>query len=408
MTPGARRTTGARIGVAAVAVGVAVVLVLVGPRLADFPPSLGEVPDWFASQPELALANMLGLVAWVCLLWLCAGVMLGALAAIPGAVGRAAASLARRMLPGTLRRLVEVGLGVTLVTAGIAPVIGASPAAAAVSAAGSPVAAAASTAVGTPAGQPGWPDLTRPESPAPAPSGAPGAGVTGGQAEWPDLTRPASTDAAGPSSSSGAEPQPGQPAEMDLVALTAAIGQDAAPPAGPAPSSPAGSASSVSSPADADPRSRPAADAPAPGTPPAPASAVSAVSEAAEWPDLSRPHSSGPSPGATAPPSQDPIIPRAPLGTGTPSAAPGGLAGGAAGGTVNPDAATGEIVVKRGDTLWSIVAHYLGPDATEEQIAAEWPRWWAANADVIGPDPDLILPGQRLLPPPGPDPAHPS
>jgi hypothetical protein len=25
--------------------------------------------------------------------------------------------------------------------------------------------------------------------------------------------------------------------------------------------------------------------------------------------------------------------------------------------------------------------------------------WWSANADVIGPDPDLLLPGQVLQPP---------
>jgi hypothetical protein len=26
--------------------------------------------------------------------------------------------------------------------------------------------------------------------------------------------------------------------------------------------------------------------------------------------------------------------------------------------------------------------------------------WWVANAGVIGPDPDLLLPGQVLRPPP--------
>ena len=32
--------------------------------------------------------------------------------------------------------------------------------------------------------------------------------------------------------------------------------------------------------------------------------------------------------------------------------------------------------------------------------AAEWPRWWAANRDVVGDDPDLLRPGQRLVAPP--------
>jgi nucleoid-associated protein YgaU len=58
-----------------------------------------------------------------------------------------------------------------------------------------------------------------------------------------------------------------------------------------------------------------------------------------------------------------------------------------------------EVVVRRGDTLWDIAARHLGQDASPAEIAAEWPRWHAANSAVIGPDPDLLLPGQRLLPP---------
>ncbi len=58
-----------------------------------------------------------------------------------------------------------------------------------------------------------------------------------------------------------------------------------------------------------------------------------------------------------------------------------------------------EVVVTRGDTLWSIAATHLGPGATSAQIAAHWPRWYEANRLVIGPDPDLILPGHILQPP---------
>jgi len=60
---------------------------------------------------------------------------------------------------------------------------------------------------------------------------------------------------------------------------------------------------------------------------------------------------------------------------------------------------TEEVVVLRGDTLWSIAARHLGPEAAGAEIDAEWPRWLAANRDVIGGDPDLILPGQLLRPP---------
>jgi nucleoid-associated protein YgaU len=57
------------------------------------------------------------------------------------------------------------------------------------------------------------------------------------------------------------------------------------------------------------------------------------------------------------------------------------------------------VVVRRGDSLWSITARYLGPSATADEIAREWPRWHDANHDVIGDDPDLIRPGQVLHPP---------
>ena len=63
------------------------------------------------------------------------------------------------------------------------------------------------------------------------------------------------------------------------------------------------------------------------------------------------------------------------------------------------NAVLAEVVVRRGDTLWDIAARYLGVDASAAEIAASWPRWHAANAAVIGPDPDLLVPGQRLLPP---------
>lgn len=51
-------------------------------------------------------------------------------------------------------------------------------------------------------------------------------------------------------------------------------------------------------------------------------------------------------------------------------------------------------VVKRGDTLWDIAKDHLPEGASAAEINAEWQRWYEANKDVIGDDPDLILPGQ--------------
>ena len=55
--------------------------------------------------------------------------------------------------------------------------------------------------------------------------------------------------------------------------------------------------------------------------------------------------------------------------------------------------------MRRGDTLWSLASRSLGPDAGAAEIAAEWPRWYAANRSVIGSNPDHLEPGQRLRPP---------
>ena len=63
-----------------------------------------------------------------------------------------------------------------------------------------------------------------------------------------------------------------------------------------------------------------------------------------------------------------------------------------------PDA-DGEVVVRRGDTLWAVAARHLGSGTTAAEVAEAWPRWYAVNRVVIGPDPDHIEPGMRLHPP---------
>ena len=69
------------------------------------------------------------------------------------------------------------------------------------------------------------------------------------------------------------------------------------------------------------------------------------------------------------------------------------------GADVRPAPHAGQVAVNRGDTLWSIAAHRLGPKATSAEIDAEWHRWFAANRKVIGADADAIEPGQLLSPP---------
>jgi hypothetical protein len=69
-----------------------------------------------------------------------------------------------------------------------------------------------------------------------------------------------------------------------------------------------------------------------------------------------------------------------------------------------PHVAPGEHVVVRGECLWDIARDRLqqqahGAPVTAAEVARATRDWWQANASVIGPDPDLLLPGQVLRPP---------
>ena len=103
-----------------------------------------------------------------------------------------------------------------------------------------------------------------------------------------------------------------------------------------------------------------------------------------------------PPPGVTASPLDWPGLspaPTAPVRTAAP-AAPSAPAA--------PTAAADDertLVVRPGDSLWSLTARELGPHATPARVAATWPRLYAANRRVIGPDANLIHPGQRLVRP---------
>lgn len=64
-------------------------------------------------------------------------------------------------------------------------------------------------------------------------------------------------------------------------------------------------------------------------------------------------------------------------------------------------AAGREVTVRPGDSLWSIAATALGPFASDADIASEWPRLYASNREIIGPNPHLLRPGLVLTLPPG-------
>jgi hypothetical protein len=138
-----------------------------------------------------------------------------------------------------------------------------------------------------------------------------------------------------------------------------------------------------------------------PGGPSATAAATSiaaATSTAPASTPLDRPSTAAPPPGASIDLDRPvtPFLPAAP--PPAPKLTPVGpalLMSGAPHRSLPDDA----YVVRRGDALWDIAARRLGPDATQADVAREWPRWYAANRTVIGADPNLIRPGERLQPP---------
>lgn len=67
--------------------------------------------------------------------------------------------------------------------------------------------------------------------------------------------------------------------------------------------------------------------------------------------------------------------------------------------TGNPRGTDESVTVRQGDSLWTIVARHLGPDADPATIAQQWPQWYAVNRNAIGDDPNLLQPGQQLHPP---------
>lgn len=62
------------------------------------------------------------------------------------------------------------------------------------------------------------------------------------------------------------------------------------------------------------------------------------------------------------------------------------------------------VLVRPGDTLWSLAARDLAAGSPDVLVAAHWHAIYAANRALIGPDPDVIVPGQRLRLP-GKDPS---
>jgi len=58
------------------------------------------------------------------------------------------------------------------------------------------------------------------------------------------------------------------------------------------------------------------------------------------------------------------------------------------------------VIVKPGDSLWSISEQRLGPEASPQRVYDHTYQMYALNRKIIGSDPDLIFAGQQLSLPP--------
>jgi hypothetical protein len=359
-------------------------------------PGLASI-DAAAGTAILVTASVLVwlLLAWVLTVWFAA--IAGRL---PGAPGRCGRALLRRIAPAAAGRIVAAAVGVSLLagtSACAVPAMGdlgsgantpvvAGPTTTATPAPLGGGAGVVDTGGGTAAATPAttdpasladilssisidWPAVDSPTSgadtPAPPTSGA-------------AVDTPAPTDTT-PADTTPAETTPETTAPETTTPETTT--PTVAPTTSQVPEAITTSAATAAEPSTPAPESGPT-DAEAPDAAPAPTTAAP--------PATTENDAAIPAPTAAAPPSTAGNDAPIPAPTSTP-AQPGS-------GPTDADSA-GAVVVLVGDTLWSIAHHHLNSDATDQEIDTAWRAWYSANTQVIGDNPDLIQPGQLLLPP---------
>ncbi|WP_313820774.1 hypothetical protein [Citricoccus sp.] len=128
---------------------------------------------------------------------------------------------------------------------------------------------------------------------------------------------------------------------------------------------------------------------------PLPAAQASPAREASEYTPSALPHPGWLSAASASRPDEQPL----PSPTWKPSApvptAPGAPRSGQ---PATDDAKT--VTVRRGDCLWDIASHELGPTATDLEVDGRWRQWHDHNRTVIGSNADLLIPGTVLTAPP--------
>ena len=339
----------ARMRLSACVLAVAVVLTqLPGPaEVLDVLTGAGALPT-SSGTPLAAVQSVLlitaGLVAWLLAAWAVVVFGVGMFARLPGRSGRRARRLLPRIAPASVGRLVLAAAGVSLIagTAACAAPATAGPAATG-EMTGAAVTSTWSTPVPTGSFAIDWPD------PSPTRTSTP-----------PVTSAPTPAPASDPTTTPSSSPAPATPSTL-------------------APTPPVAVAAQTPNPTADTPES----------TTPSPTTPESATTPSPATPDSAATNSPATPESVTTP-------------TTDPSAAPAGGAPSADGPPAadsSPTLSGVVVMVQPGDSLWRIAAHSLGPDATDADVDNAWRAWYFVNREVIGDDPDVILPGQDLRAP---------
>lgn len=320
-----------------------------GFAVADLCAVVALVPDWRdlghglaaphrwvgEAGTDEATITLASAAVWIVTLWLALGLLATCGAALPGVAGHAGRQLARRLLPGVLLRAVAGFAGLGVLLSPVGAVAK-TPGAATVAA------GRVTAAVGP---VPSWPTDLGP--------------VRRIQVGWPTSPMPPSEADSTPTAARAAHPGPTPPSTTHL-----------------SPRPPRAAHASPTPPSAADPSTMPSSAAHPRPTPPR-ASQPTPASGSPAAPGHPFPDAGQAAPGHTVPDAGQ--------------AAPDG--------DHRNTADTVSVRVEPGDSLWLIAAKRLGAGASDADIAAVWPRWYLANAGVIGDDPALIRPGQVLQAP---------
>lgn len=329
---------------------------------------------------EAAIMLAASVFVWFLLAWVVAVWIAGVAGRLPGVPGRCGRSLLGRIAPASVGRFVAAAVGVSLIAGTSACAV---PAISDAGPGASIQVAAESTMTSTPAPLGGGAGVVAPTDSSAPPAAASSMATPTASTSVPSVL----DDVIGTITIDWPSPEtPAVTADLTTPATTAAT----------TPTEPAATSDDATSPAGV-----PHSDGAGVTTKAEPSTELGSPSSSTDAPETQAPEARAPETQApqTQAPTPDPPTQDA---TRTDDDVEGPTTTKAATPTETGSAESATprgVQVRAGDTLWSIAHHHLEPDATDQEIDTAWRAWYSVNAQVIGDNPDLIQPGQLLLPP---------